>query len=289
VDLEQTPGLTGAERAAVAAYEEAHRSYAASAVGEFFSSVTGAEHEGKAGIDRAILRIEETYSRLTELVPPKTPGREGGIGYGELLSLLQRLGIVDRDVAKLNDPRVPWGQLPDTRQLAFCCADLMHYRFHTGGTLDRAARRSSKTRLYDVPEALLAEMSEEQIAGAHGDRSELEMRLHMLLGRAVDDSPEERRARLEHLGYDCGYDGCVFISLYEDEPDYLEGFVEGCLERMREDEDGGFTHPDDVTADQFLGMWRDPVMSPEDKHEMVVECLKAECTIREDTGDLWRL
>lgn len=289
MDLEQTPGLTDTERAAMAAYEDAHMSYAASALGEFFKSVTGAEHEATAGVDRAVSRVEETYSRLTELAPSKTPGREGGIAYGELLSLLQRLGIGGRDVAKLNDPRVPWDQLPNARLLAFCCVDLMHYRFHTSGTLDRAAGRSSKARLYDVPEALRTEMTDERIAGAHGDRSELEMRLHMLLARAIDDSLEERRARLEHLGYDCGYDGSVFILLYEDEPDYLEGFVQGCLERIREDEDGDHAHPDDVTADQFLGMWQDPIMSPEDKHEMVVESLKAECTVHEDTGDFWRL
>lgn len=289
VDLEETPGLADAERAAVAAYEEAHRFYAVSAVGELFRPAARAEHEAADEVDRAIERIEEAYSRLSELAPSRAPGREDGMGYGELLSLLQRLGIGDRDVAKLKDPPVPWGQLPDARLLAFCCLDLMHYRFQTSGTLERAAGHSSKMRLYDVPEVLRAEMAEEQIAGAHGDRSELEMRLHMLLERAVDDSPEERRARLEHLGYDCGYDFCVFISLYEDEPDYLEGFVEGCLERIREEENEGLRHPDDVTADQFLGMWQDPIMAPEEKYEMVIECLKADCTLREDTGDLWRL
>lgn len=199
MDLENTPGLTDAERAAVAAYEEAHRSYAMSAVGEFFNSLTKAQHEATEDVDRAIEQVEEAYSRLSELAPAKTPGREGGMGYGELLSLLQRLEIGDRDVAKLNDPPVPWERLPDARLLVFCCLGLMHYRFHTSGTLERAAGRSSKTRLYDVPETLREEMAEEQIAGAHGDRSELEMRLHMLLERAVDDGPEERRGRLEHL------------------------------------------------------------------------------------------
>jgi hypothetical protein len=28
------------------------------------------------------------------------------------------------------------------------------------------------------------------------------------------------------LGYDCGYEAFVFMSCYEDEPDYVEGFVE---------------------------------------------------------------
>jgi len=132
-------------------------------------------------------------------------------------------------------------------------------------------------------------MTEEQVAGAHGDRNELQMRLHMLLERAVDDSHEHRRGRLEHFGFDCGYDHRVFITAYEDEPDYIDGLVEGCLERLREEEDEGLTHPDDVTADQILDIWQDPIMAPEDKHELVVECLKADCRVWEDIGEFWRL
>ena len=288
MQLERTPGLTDAERDAVAAYEEAHRLHAAGAVGEFFNAMVYGQEKGE-GVDQAIKQVEEAHARLSELAPSVTPGREGGMGYGTLLSLLQRLEIGDRDVAKLTDPPIPWEKLPEARLLAFCCLDLMHYWFLTHGALDRVEGRSNMPRLYDVPEGLRLEMSEEQIAGAHGDRSELQMRLHMLLDRAVDDSPDERRGRLEHFGYDCGYDFRVFISLYEDEPDYIEGFVEGCLERIREEEDEELAHPDDVTADQLLGIWQDPIMPLEDKREMVVECLKAECEVREDTGDFWRL
>jgi hypothetical protein len=134
-----------------------------------------------------------------------------------------------------------------------------------------------------------SEMGEEGIAGAHGDRHELEMRLHRLLEQAVDDSPEERRRGLWAFGNDCGYDARLFISRYEDEPDYVEGFVEGCLERIAEEEDEGSTHPDDVTAEQLLGMWLDPGVTPEEKRELVLESLKAECEVREDEGNLWRL
>ena len=65
MNLEETPGLTDAERAAVAAYEEAHRSYAASVMGERFKAVARAEHEAADRIDHAIERVEETYSRLS--------------------------------------------------------------------------------------------------------------------------------------------------------------------------------------------------------------------------------
>ena len=112
MDLEKTPGLTDAERAAVAAYEEAHRYYAVSAVGEFFNAIMKAEHEAAGRVNHAVERMEETYSRVSELAPAKTPGREGGTKYGELLSLLQRLGVGDREVAKLGDPPILWRQLP---------------------------------------------------------------------------------------------------------------------------------------------------------------------------------
>lgn len=286
--MEKTPGLTGAEQAAVAAYQEAHVLHAGSALDTLLNS--GSSEEEKAeGAGRAVAQIEQAYSRLSELAPSSTPGREGAMGYGQLLSLLRGLGLGERAVAKLDDPPVPWGELPEARLLVFCCLDLMHYSFLTGGALDHAAGRSRKQRLYDVPETVRAEMREEEIAGAHGDRNELEIRLHRLLEQAVDDSPVERRRSLQAFGYDCGYDALVFISRYEDDPDYVEGFVEGCLERVREEEEEGPTHPDDVTAEQFLGMWLDPGLPPEERRELVLESLKADCEVREDEGNLWRL
>jgi hypothetical protein len=286
VNLEEIPGLTGTEQAAVAAYEEAHFLHAADVLDVAFDAESTQEEKAQR-VGRAVARIEEAYSRLSELAPLGTPGREGGMTYGKLLSLLRRLG--ERAVAKPDEPPVPWGELPEARLLAFCCLDLMHYSFLTGAALDRVAGRSSKERLYDVAEAVRAEMGEEGIAGAHGDRNELEMRLHRLLERAVDDSPEERRSRMRGFGYDCGYEALVFISCYEDDPDYVEGFVEGCLERVREEEEEGLTHPEDVTAEQFLGMWLDPGLPPEEKRELVLESLKADCEVREDEGDFWRL
>jgi hypothetical protein len=255
--LEKTPGLTGAEQAAVAACEEAHLLHAANVLDAALDTGSPEVEKGER-VDRAVTRIEEAYSRLSELAPSGTPGRKDGVGYRSLLSLLRQLGLGERAVAKPDDPPVPWGTLPEARLLVFCCLDLMHYSFLTGPALDRVAGRSSKERLYDVPEAVRAEMGEEGIAGAHGDRNELEMRLHRLLERAVDDGLEERRSGMQHLGYDCGYEALVFFSCYEDDPDYIEGFVEGCLERVREEEEEGLTHPEDVPAEQFLGMWRDP-------------------------------
>jgi hypothetical protein len=213
---------------------------------------------------------------------------EGGLGYGQLLSTMQRAGAGDRNVAKLDAPTLPLEQLPEPRMLVFCCLDLMHYQWLTSGALDRAVgsgTSGTRPRLYYVPDGVREEMTEEQIAGAHGDRNVLQMRLHMLLERAVDDSPEQRRDSLEHFGYDYR----EFITAYEDEPDYIEGFVEGYLERVREDDDRLVRLPRRRTSRSSTRTWQDPIMPPEDKYEWVVEPLKAECQVREDTGDFWRL
>jgi hypothetical protein len=58
---------------------------------------------------------------------------------------------------------------------------------------------------------------------------------------------------------------------------------------VREEEEEGITHPEDVTAEQFLGIWLDPGVPSEEKRELVLESLKADCEEREDEGDFWRL
>lgn len=112
----------------------------------------------------------------------------------------------ERTVAKLDDPTVPWGELPEARLLVFCCLDLMHYSFLTGAALDRVAGGFRKERLYDVSEDVWAEMSEEEIPGAHGDRNALQMRLHRLLEQAADNSLEERRRSLWAFGNDSHFE-----------------------------------------------------------------------------------
>jgi hypothetical protein len=36
-------------------------------------------------------------------------------------------------------------------------------------------------------------------------------------------------------------------------------------------------------------MWLDPGLPPEEKRELVLEALKADCEVREDEGNFWRL
>jgi hypothetical protein len=69
------------------------------------------------------------------------------------------------------------------------------------------------------------------------------------------------------IGYDHGYDGEVFyLGLALDER-YVEGWVEGCLERIGED------HPEE---EQLL---RD-LFEDETQREVVIESLTADCEIR---------
>ncbi len=70
----------------------------------------------------------------------------------------------------------------------------------------------------------------------------------------------------EAIGYDHGYDAEVFyLGLALDER-YVEGFVEGCLERMGED------YPEDEAL--FRAQWED-----EGESETVLGILQAECEV----------
>ncbi len=72
-----------------------------------------------------------------------------------------------------------------------------------------------------------------------------------------------------------GYDLRLFISRCGDDSDYVEGFVEGCLERIRETEEDGLTHPDDVTAGQFESSWQEPGFT-EEKRDLMLKPLLSE-------------
>ena len=68
------------------------------------------------------------------------------------------------------------------------------------------------------------------------------------------------------IGHDHRYDAqklCLRLAL---DPKYIEGYVEGCLERIRED------HAD--KKDFYRDLWED-----EGEREPVLEILKAECEV----------
>jgi hypothetical protein len=70
----------------------------------------------------------------------------------------------------------------------------------------------------------------------------------------------------EAIGYDHSYDGEVFYLGLALDPAYVEGFVEGCLQRVGEDDTEG--------EDLLRSEWE------EGDKDMVLEILKAECDVR---------
>jgi hypothetical protein len=64
-----------------------------------------------------------------------------------------------------------------------------------------------------------------------------------------------------------GYDGEVFYLGLALDPHYVEGWVEGCLERIGED------YPEEEQL--FRDLWDD-----ETQREVVIESLKADCEVR---------
>jgi hypothetical protein len=68
------------------------------------------------------------------------------------------------------------------------------------------------------------------------------------------------------MGYDHGYDAQKFFLGLALDPKYVEGFVEGCLERMGEDE------PEDEAL--FRDVWED-----EGERETVLSIPQAECDV----------
>lgn len=68
------------------------------------------------------------------------------------------------------------------------------------------------------------------------------------------------------IGYDHGYDSQKYYLGLALDPKYIEGFVEGCLERIGEDDvDGEIL---------FRDLWDDPA-----EKDTILDILKAECKI----------
>ena len=65
------------------------------------------------------------------------------------------------------------------------------------------------------------------------------------------------------IGYDHGYDGELFYLGLALDPAYIEGFIEGCLERIGED------NPNEERL--FRDLWEDKT-----QRDVVLDCLKAD-------------
>ena len=69
------------------------------------------------------------------------------------------------------------------------------------------------------------------------------------------------------IGYDHGYDGEVFYLGLALDPHYVDGWVDGCLERNGED------YPEEELL--FRDLWDE-----ETQREVVIDSLKADCEVR---------
>lgn len=96
--------------------------------------------------------------------------------------------------------------------------------------------------------------------GSHRRGGELHAAAALRCLRAAEDRPPA-------FGYDHGYDSEVFYLGLALDPAYIEGWIEGCLERIGED------HPEEERL--FRDLWEDKT-----QREMVIESLKADCEVR---------
>ena len=89
-----------------------------------------------------------------------------------------------------------------------------------------------------------------------------------MVGRGSSGSErEEGFTGRAAIGYDHGYDGEVFYLGLGLDPHYVDGWVEGSLERIGED------YPEEELL--FRDLWED-----ETQREVVIENLQADCEVR---------
>ena len=89
----------------------------------------------------------------------------------------------------------------------------------------------------------------------------------MVSGSLSGGGGDEPFTGMAAIGYDHGYDGEVFYLGLALDPAYIKGWVEGCLERIGEDD------PDEEQL--FRDLFED-----ETQRDVVVDCLQADCEVR---------
>lgn len=276
---EDLPQLSEEEKEAVRNYAGAHARHAGAAVDLAPDSHRYIQpDQDNPAVAQAVEELVDARRHLLDLSPEGVPGRDGE-DYGKLLARLRELDLGSHDALRPYGKALPIYEIPSARQLLYAMLDLDLYLFLTRG--DSASGRG-RPALFDLPAEVRAQMSEEQIAGAHGDRNELFVRLDRILTFMEDDSVEGRRSHMQGLGYECGQESATFFRCYETEPDYVEGFMHGCIERLEEE---GF----EEEADNLTQIWDSPDLTSEEKTAVVIEPLLDTCEVREDEGDLWRL
>ncbi len=77
------------------------------------------------------------------------------------------------------------------------------------------------------------------------------------------------------ISFDCGYDFLVFHEGHADDEEYVAGFVEGCLERLLDQDE-----PEE--SDHLRDLWEN---GDEEDRGFALRQLKAECEVREGRYD----
>lgn len=276
---EDLPQLSEKEKEAVRNYAGAHARHAGAAADLAPESHRYVQSDpDNPAIAQAVEALVDAHLQLSQLSPEGVPGNDGE-SYESLLERFRELDLGSHDALSPHGKALPIYEIPSARQLLYAMFDLDLYLFLTRG--DSASGRG-RPALFDLSPEVRAEMSEEQIAGAHGDRNELFVRLDRILTFMEDDSVQGRRSHMQGLGYECGQESATFFRCYETEPDYVEGFVRGCIDRLEEE---GF----EEEADNLTQIWDNPDLTSEEKTAVVIEPLLETCEVRDDEGDLWRL
>jgi hypothetical protein len=210
-------------------------------------------------------KVEDAYAKIREHAPEEIDGTVAPT-YAQILATLRKEGKEREE------------ELPSRRILVHVLANLDYYFFKLSAGLER---------VYDM-----SDLADEERAAEHGLRHDLLLKLYEELEPAFDVSlpwppngyevsedgklvaVEAEFAGIAAIGYDCGYDIEVFYEGHADDEEYVKGFVEGCLERIGEDE------PEE--EDFLRNLW---VGGDEDDRKFVLDTLKDECEVRADRID----
>src|SRR5215207_345900 len=215
--------------------------------------------EDEEDLRRATGEVESAYAGVREHAPEEL---DSGAAprYAEVLSALRKTGETRAQA------------LPTRRMLVYVLAKLDYYFFKLA---------SGYERVYDMPH-----LTDEECAAENGLRHDLLIKLYDELepafdvslnwpsnGYAVDENGglvkiEAELTGIAAVAYDYGYEAQIFHEGHADDEGYVRGFIEGCLERIGEDE------PEE--ADFLYNVWEG---GDEEDREYVLETLKEGCEV----------
>ncbi|MBA2625737.1 MAG: hypothetical protein H0U89_09055 [Acidimicrobiia bacterium] len=231
-----------------------------SAVGALLSS------EGEEELHRRTAEVEDAYTRVSERAPEELKGDAAPI-HAQVLTALRTKGK-GREEA-----------LPPRRVLVHILVRLDYYYFELACGYER---------VHDLPH-----LTDEERAAEHGLRHDLFLKLYDELepafdvslnwppgGYEVDKDGELVNVDAEFegmaaIGYDYGYDAAIFHEGHADDEEYVRGFVEGCLERLIDQDE-----PEE--AEHLGSLWKS---DDEEDKRYALDMLKDGCEVREGHFD----